>query len=99
MEQAIVRRLKPGTLDDYRAKAQAKGTSLEAELREVIERNRPLRHKDSRKLRELAEYHQSIFTDGVGAQLTDSTAFIRWDRDTQHGKWVDDGWADDDVRN
>lgn len=96
MEQAIVRRLKPGTLDDYRAAAQCKGTSLEAELREVIERNRPVRRKDPHKLRELAEYHQSMTPDG--SRLTDSTDFIRWDRDTQHGKWVDDGWSEHDVR-
>lgn len=96
MEQANIRRLSLGTLDDYRAEAKAKGRSLEAELRDLLERNRPNRRKDSAKLRELAEYHQS-FTPG-GSKLTDSTAFIRWDRDTQHGKWVDDGWSDDTVR-
>jgi len=32
-----------------------------------------------------------------GARLTDSTDFIRWDRDTQHGKWVDNSGSDDDA--
>lgn len=96
MEQANIRRLSDGTLDDYRVEAKAKGRSLEAELRDLIERNRPTRRKDPAGLRKLAEYHQSFTPDG--SRLSDSTAFIRRDRDTQHGKWVDDGWSDDAVR-
>jgi antitoxin FitA len=41
MEQALIRKLKPGTLAAYREVAKAHGRSLEAELRDVIERNRP----------------------------------------------------------
>jgi plasmid stability protein len=41
MEQALIRKLKPGTLGAYRAVAKAHGRSLEAELRDVIERNCP----------------------------------------------------------
>ena len=46
MEQAIIRRLKDGTLAPYRELAKAKGRSLEAELRDLIERNTPLPKKD-----------------------------------------------------
>lgn len=95
MEQANIRRLSDGTLDDYRAEAKAKGRSLEAELRELIERNRPVTRKDPAKLRKLAQYHHSFTPDG--SRFADSTAFIRWDRDTNHGDWVDDGWSDDDA--
>lgn len=31
-----------------------------------------------------------------GANSSDSTLIIRWDRDTGGGDWVDDGWSDDD---
>ena len=43
MEQILIRKLSPGTRDDYRAIAKEKGRSLEAELRDLIERNRPKR--------------------------------------------------------
>ena len=43
MEQLLIRRLPTGTRDDYRAAAKEKGRSLEAELRDLIERNRPRR--------------------------------------------------------
>jgi plasmid stability protein len=95
MEQVIIRRLRDGTLDDYRRLAADKGRSLEAELRELIERNRPLRKKDSAYLLALSERLQAMTPDG--ARLRDSTDLIRWDRDTNHGDWVDDGWQDDDA--
>jgi antitoxin FitA len=41
MAQALIRKLKDETLADYRAAARAHGRSLEAELRDLIERNRP----------------------------------------------------------
>lgn len=41
MGQALIRKLMDETLDDYRAEAKRNSRSLEAELRELIERNRP----------------------------------------------------------
>jgi antitoxin FitA len=93
MAQALIRKINDETLNDFRVAAKEKGRSLEAELRDLIERNRPKIQKDREALRKLAQYHQSMTADG--GLLTDSTAFIRWDRDTNHGKWVDDGWTDD----
>jgi plasmid stability protein len=46
MEQVVIRRLRPGTLEPYRRLAEAKGRSLEAELRDLIENNRPKPPKD-----------------------------------------------------
>lgn len=95
MEQAIVRKLKAGTLDDYRQSASVKGTSVEAELRAVIEANRPRRRKDTARLLRLSDDALAL-TPPYGPSVgSDSTILIRWDRDTQHGKWVDDGWSDD----
>ena len=37
MEQIVIRRLPPGTREDYRAVAKANGRSLEAELRDLID--------------------------------------------------------------
>ena len=96
MGQALIRKLPDETIEEYREAARAKGRSLEAELRSLIEEHRPARRKDPQKLRKLAEYHQSMTPSGE--RLTDSTDFIRWDRDTNHGDWIDDGWSDDDVR-
>lgn len=43
MAQALIRKLNDETLEDYRAEAKRNNRSLEAELRELIERNRPRR--------------------------------------------------------
>lgn len=43
MAQALIRKIKDETLDDYRAEAKRNSRSLEAELRELIEQNRPKR--------------------------------------------------------
>lgn len=82
MEQAIIRKLKDGTLAPYRAVAKAKGTSLEAELREVIERNVPPVRKDRQALLALALELQAKTLKPGG----DSTAYIRWSRDTNAGR-------------
>ncbi len=95
VEQVIIRRLKPGTLEPYRRLAEAKGTSLEAELRELIETHRPKRPKDCAALLRMSDEALAMSPpDGPDAP-SDSTILIRWDRDTNHGKWVDDGWSDD----
>ena len=94
MEQALVRKLASGTLDAYREAARDKGRSLEAELRDVIERNRPLRKKNAEQLGALSKRLRATrLPDGPGGE--DSTPIIRWDRDTDHGRQLDDGWADD----
>lgn len=95
MEQAIVRRLADGTLDDYRAVAAAKGTSVEAELRAVIEANRPRRKKDPARLLRMSDEALAMTPPDGPPVGSDSTLLIRWDRDTNHGDWVDDGWSDD----
>ena len=92
MAQALIRKLGDDTIEDYRAAARAKGRSLEAELRDVIEANRPPRHKDSAALLRLsAELRAMTPPEGTG----NSTPLIRWDRDTNHCKWFDGGSDDD----
>lgn len=81
MEQVSIRRLKPGTLQPYRDAAEAKGRSLEAELRDVLERNRPRPAKDTERLLALSKKLRS-----ASAMTNDSTAYIRWTRDTNAGR-------------
>ena len=82
MEQAIIRKLKDGTLAPYRELAKSKGRSLEAELRDVIERNKPSLKKSPEELRALSER----LTKGQ-PMGSDSTAYIRWLRDTDGGRY------------
>jgi len=98
MDQALVRKLKPGTLDAYRLAARAKGTSLEAELRELIEANKHAPAKDCAALLRLSDEALAMTPPDGPPIGSDSTLLIRWDRDTDHGKWVDDGWGDDGAR-
>lgn len=93
MGKAVTLKLNDDTLADYSAVAAAEGRSLEADLRDLIERHRPLRRKDPAHLLRLSEELQAMTPEGPDG--SDSTLFIRWDRDTNHGKWVDDGWTDD----
>lgn len=82
MEQVVIRRLKDGTLADYRRAADEKGRSLEAELREVLERNRPAPKKDRQALLKLSAQLRAMTLRPGG----DSTKFIRWSRDTNSGR-------------
>jgi plasmid stability protein len=82
MEQVVIRRLKDGTLADYRRAAEANGRSLEAELREVVERHRPPPAKDAARLIALSERLRAATLKPGG----DSTPFIRWSRDTNAGR-------------
>jgi len=95
MEQALVRRLKPGTLDAYRSIAREKGKSLEAELRDVLEAHAPKRRKDPEELIRLSDEGLAMAAPEGPPVGSDSTLLIRWDRDTGHGKWIDDGWSDE----
>ena len=81
MEQALIRKLKPGTLAAYRALASARGSSLEAELRRVIESNVPIAAKDSAALLALSDRLRA----GT-LEVADSTPSIRRDRDTNAGR-------------
>lgn len=54
MGQALIRRLDDETLADYRRLAKERGTSLEAELRDLIERNRPRRRLTPQEREELS---------------------------------------------
>jgi antitoxin FitA len=96
MAQALIRKINDETLADYRAAAAEKGRSLEAELRDLIERNRPRKRKDSAALLRLSAELQAM-TPPAGPDTSDSTLLIRWDRDTNGGRWLDDGWNDDDA--
>ena len=87
MEQAIIRKLKDGTLAPYRELAKAKGRSLEAELRDLIERNKPSIRQSPEALRELSERACRLTLGGMSA---DSTPFIRRMRDTDSGIGRDD---------
>ena len=93
MAQALIRKIDDATLAAYRHLAQANGRSLEAELREVLERNAPAKPKDREALGRLSRELRAM-TPLDGPDGSDSTLLIRWDRDTDHGRWLDDGWAD-----
>lgn len=95
MEQVVIRRLKQGTLEPYRKVAEAKGRSLEAELRELIETHRPKRPKDCAELLRISDEALAMTPPDGPIAPSDSTLLIRWDRDTNHEKWIDEGWSDD----
>lgn len=86
MAQALIRRLNDETLADYRAIAKAKGRSLEAELRDLIERNRPARKKSAAELLAMSERACSLT---IGGMSSDSMPYIRWVRDTDGGRTED----------
>ena len=95
MGQALIRKLNDETLGDYRSLARARGTSLEAELRDIIEANRPLRKKTAAELLRMSD--EALAMSPPDGPSSDSTLIIRWDRDTNHGNSLDDGWSDDDI--
>lgn len=96
MEQILIRRLKDWTLAEWRQAAQQNGRSLEAELRDLIERERPIRKKSPEALGALSRRLRAM-TPPEGPDTSDSTLLIRWDRDTGHGRWVENGWTDRDA--
>ena len=93
MAQALIRKIKDETLADYRSAAAAKGRSLEAELRELIEKNRPGLQKDSAALMALSERLRA--DTPASAASVDSTDYIRWARETDAGRYL--GGAPDDA--
>lgn len=72
MAQALIRKLNDATIADYRAAARDKGRSLEAELRDLIERNRPRRNMTP------AEREAAAKQLGANRKMgSDSMPFIR----------------------
>lgn len=88
MAQALVRNVDDKVLDIYRRRATEKGRSLEAELRETLTKGAALKPAERAALSK--RLRAQTATDGP---LTDSTEIIRWYRDTNGGRWVDE--ADD----
>ena len=93
MAQALIRNLDEKVLDTYRRRASEKGTSLEAELREVIERNVPVPKLDPASRLALARKLQAKTLK----PNVDSTAFIRWSRDTNAGRLPGSAGFEDDL--
>lgn len=87
MAQALIRKIKDETLAAYRSAANAKGRSLESELRDLIERNRPKPAKDRMALAALSERLRAQVP--LEASEEDSTRYIRWMRDTNAGRLPD----------
>jgi len=81
MEQTTIRRLRPGTLASWREAAKANGRSLEAELRDLIERNAPRQPRDREALLALSRELQAATKGPPG----DSTPFLRAIRDSGPG--------------
>lgn len=93
MAQALIRNIEDELLDQYRKVAKANRRSLEAELRDALRRARPNPRGSREDLkRALAEIR--AMTNREPPQ-GDSTLIIRWNRDTNGGRWTDDGWPDD----
>lgn len=93
MGQVLIRNLDDALLDSFRDAAKAHGRSLEAELRDALARAQPLRPKDVEALGRLSREARAMTPPG-GPDSVDSTLGIRWDRDTDHGRDIDDGWLD-----
>ncbi|MBV9883024.1 MAG: hypothetical protein JO276_08455 [Sphingomonadaceae bacterium] len=81
MADALLRKLDEDLLEAYRAEARANGRSLQAELHEGLRRGRPRRRLSKEELLELSKS-----LTGAGLLTSDSTADIRWDRDTDGGR-------------
>jgi antitoxin FitA len=92
MGQALIRNLEDRLLDQYRRAAKANGRSLEAELREALRRAQPQTAARLEELRALSSRLRAM-TPHEPPQ-GDSALIIRWYRDTNGGRWTDDGWAD-----
>lgn len=94
MGQILIRNLPDDLIADYREAATRNQRSLEAELRVVLAERRPLRKKSAAELRRMSDEALAMTPpDGPGIG-SDSTLHIRWDRDTNHGKWLEEGWSD-----
>lgn len=81
MKQVLVRNLADETVAAYKQAARDNGRSLEAELRDAIERGRPKQRLSPEQLRSLvAQLHEAT---PESAASVDSTRLIREDRDAR----------------
>jgi plasmid stability protein len=91
MAQALIRNIDDELLERYRARAREKGSSLEQELREALRRAEPIVQPRVEELKRLSAGLRAMTPQGPPQD--DSTLMIRWYRDTNGGRWTDDGWA------
>jgi plasmid stability protein len=83
MTDALIRNVDDDLYADYRAEAEASGRSLQAVLLEGLTRGRPRRRLSKQELLAL-----SIELTSDTPQGQDSTAYIRWMRDTDAGRYL-----------
>ncbi len=93
MASSATRKLELSIVDGLLRRAAVAGRSLEEEVKLLTTQRSALSPKE--RLREATELRAMT---PEGANSTDSTLIIRWDRDTGGGDFVDDGWRDDDRR-
>lgn len=91
MGQALIRNVDDDLLDRYRLAAKAKGISLEQALRDALRRSEPVVDEPTVALKQLSERLRAMTPHDP--PQGDSTLVIRWYRDTNGGRWTDDGWA------
>ncbi|MDF0489365.1 hypothetical protein PX554_14605 [Sphingomonas sp. H39-1-10] len=85
MGQVLIRNLDDGLLEDFRRAAKDGGRSLEAELRDALQRSRPARKRLSKEeLVALSHRMRASTPPGVGS--IDSTDIIREARDSGYGR-------------
>lgn len=81
MGQVLIRKLDDGVIQAYKRAAQQSGRSLEAELRDVIERGRPRPSLSGEALIALSKRLHALTPPSAAA--IDSTDLIREDRDAR----------------
>lgn len=90
MASSATRKLELSIVDGLRRRAAVAGRTLEEEV-ELLTTQRSSLSPDER----LRKANELRAMTPQGANSTDSTLIIRWDRDTGGGDFVDDGWVDD----
>jgi hypothetical protein len=93
MASAATRKLELSIIDGLRRRAALANRTLDEEVSLLTAQRSVLSPEE--RLREASELRAMT---PAGADSTDSTLLIRWDRDTGGGDYVDDGWRDDDRR-
>jgi plasmid stability protein len=91
MPDALLRNVDKDLLADYRAEARANGRSVQAELKEGLNRGRPRRRLTKEELLALSKKLTS-----EGPVTSDSTSDIRWARDTDGGRFLGEPRHSDD---
>jgi len=81
MGQVLIRKLSDEVIAAYKQAAQQHGRSLEAELRDAIERGKPRRQLSGDELRALSARLHAMTPESAAA--IDSTDLIREDRDAR----------------